>query len=99
MPTLRLSKASSAAELLAAAEFRRRVFFERRGVMFDEQREALRDRQGHVLVLHEGSKIVASGRVLPFPSPLSPLLALSDAWGVDADAEVGRIVCERSPHN
>jgi hypothetical protein len=97
MSQLRLSKARSDAELRAAADFRREVFFERRGVVFDEEREARRDRQGHVLVLQEGTKIVASARVLRFPSPLSPLLGHSDALGVDADTEVGRVVAKRAP--
>ena len=92
--------ASSDLEIARAAAFRRRVFMDRRGVSFDEALEARRDRQGHVFLLRDGGAPVATARVLPYPSPLSPLeaLALAPALaGSGVDSEVGRIAAVASP--
>lgn len=95
---LRLVRASSAAELAQAAAFRREVFFDRRGVVFDEALEDQRDREGHVFLLNDGSTPLATARVLPYPSKVSPMIELGQgAGGHDADAEVGRIAAIRSP--
>jgi hypothetical protein len=95
---LRLVRASSAAERAQAAAFRREVFLDRRGVVFDEALEAQRDREGHVFILCDGSTPLATARVLPYPSKVSPMIELGQgAGGHDADAEVGRIAAVRSP--
>ena len=90
--------ASSDLEIARAAAFRRRVFMDRRGVSFDEALEARRDREGHVLLLRDAGAPVATARVLPHPSPLSPLTTLAPALAVHgADSEVGRIAAVASP--
>jgi hypothetical protein len=71
---------------------------DRRGVSFDEALEARRDREGHVLLLRDAGAPVATARVLPHPSPLSPLTTLAPALAVHgADSEVGRIAAVASP--
>ena len=93
----RLVRASSVEERAQAASFRREIFLDRRGVTFDETLEARRDREGHVFLLFDGSTPVATARVLPYPSAVSPVLELGQgAGGHDADAEVGRIAAIRS---
>jgi len=82
-------------ELQQAAQFRREVFWQRRGVAFDEQLEARRDRAGRVFLLFDEGGLVATGRLLPYPSLLSPLLTLTQRIeGVDS--ELGRIAAVRS---
>jgi len=96
-PALHFLRASSAEARARAAAFRREVFLDRRGVVFDERLEAERDLDGHVFLLSDGSAPIATGRVLPYPSRFSPLLELGRGLGCeDADAEVGRIVAVRS---
>jgi hypothetical protein len=96
--TLRLTVALSADDRARAAAFRREVFFDRRGVLLDEALEAQRDREGHVFLLLDGSTPVATARVLPYPSTVSPMLELGQASGcLGAEAEVGRIAAVRSP--
>ena len=71
---------------------------DRRGVSFDDALEARRDREGHVLLLRDAGAPVATARVLPHPSPLSPLTRLAPALaGHGADSEVGRIAAVASP--
>ena len=92
--------ASSDLDIARAAAFRRRVFMDRRGVSFDDALEARRDRQGHVFLLRNDGALVATARVLPHPSPLSPLEALALAPAIAAsgvDSEVGRIAAVASP--
>jgi len=97
-PALHFVRASSAEARARAAAFRREVFLDRRGVVFDERLDAERDLNGHVFLLSDGSTPLATARVLPFPSRLSPLLELGSGFGCeDADAEVGRIAAVRSP--
>ena len=97
-PALHFVRASSPKARARAAAFRREVFLDRRGVVFDERLDAERDLNGHVFLLSEGSTPLATARVLPFPSRLSPLLELGSRFGCeDADAEVGRIAAIRSP--
>jgi hypothetical protein len=96
--SLRLTVAASAEHRARAAAFRREVFFDRRGVLLDEVLEAQRDREGHVFLLLDGSTPVATARVLPYPSTVSPMLELGQgSGGLRADAEVGRIAAVRSP--
>jgi hypothetical protein len=97
MTRLRLVEARSSEEIARAAEFRRQVFLDRRRVSFDDRLETRRDREGHVFLLLEGSRTVATGRVLPYPSRLSPVLGLCQDLRLDADSEVGRIAAVRSP--
>jgi hypothetical protein len=106
MDRFRLVHARSEQEIAAAAEFRRRAFFDRRGVQLDEALEAQRDQEGHVFVLVEATAIVATGRILPFPSRLSPVLELKRDHYDDADdaatfpkgdSEIGRIAAVPSP--
>jgi hypothetical protein len=93
-----LTVASSGEERARAAAFRREIFLARRGVVFDEALEARRDREGHVFLLSDGGRPLATARVLPYPSRLSPVLELGqDLGGLAADAEVGRIAAVRSP--
>ena len=95
---LTFSCASSDLDIARAAAFRRRVFMDRRGVSFDEALEARRDRQGYVFLLRSDGAPVATARVLPYPSPLSPLAALAPALaGSGVDSEVGRIAAVASP--
>jgi hypothetical protein len=97
MSRLRVVRALSDSELARAAEFRRGVFFERRRVVFDESLESRRDRAGHVLLLLKDSTPVATARVLPYPSDLSPVASMCRDLGIDADSEVGRIAAVPSP--
>lgn len=97
-PAHHFVRASSAEARARAAAFRREVFLDRRGVIFDERLDAERDLNGHIFLLSDGSTPIATARVLPFPSRLSPLLELGRGLGCeDADAEVGRIAAVRSP--
>lgn len=94
----RLVRASSAPELALASAFRSSVFEERRGVRFDEELEACRDRAGHVFLLFDRGELVATGRALAFPSSLSPLAGLAPDLGTSgADSEIGRIAALCSP--
>ena len=96
--SLRLLRASTEHDLRVAASFRRALFLERRGVRFDDLLEARRDRAGHVFLLLDANRPVATARVLPFPSRLSPLSDLQlDLRQVGVDSEVGRIAAVRSP--
>jgi hypothetical protein len=97
MDRFRFVVARSDDEIERAAEFRRRVFFQRRGVVFDEPLEARRDRAGHVFLLLEDANPVATARLLPYPSELSPVLSLSQDLGIDADSEIGCIAAVSSP--
>lgn len=97
MDQLRLVQAMSDEEIERAAHFRRQVFLDRRRVVFDELLESRRDREGHVFLLLEGSTMVATGRILPYPSALSPVLSLNQNLAVDADSEIGRIASVPSP--
>ena len=93
----RLLRASTEPDLRVAASFRRDVFLERRGVTFDDLLEARRDREGHVLLLLDGNRPVATARVLPFPSRLSALPGRRiDHDRIGVDSEVGRIAAVRS---
>jgi hypothetical protein len=94
---LQLIRASTNDELHAAAAFRRSIFFERRGVSFDEVLEARRDRAGHVLLLLAGGQPVATARILRYPTHLSTLHEMAPALDADADSEVGRIAALASP--
>ena len=95
--SLRLLRASTEHDLRVAASFRRDVFLERRGVMFDDLVEARRDRAGHVLLLLDADRPVATARVLPFPWRLSSLPELRiDLGRIGVDSEVGRIAAVRS---
>jgi hypothetical protein len=92
-----LSCARTDEERARATSFRRQVFLQRRNVVFDELLEARRDREGHLFLLTEGSVPVATARVLPYPSALSPVLGLGQELGEAAgDSEVGRIAAARS---
>jgi hypothetical protein len=94
---LRVVRASSNDDIERAAELRRQVFLDRRGVLFDDELEALRDRRGDVFLLLEGEgRIVATARVLPFPAALSPLVGLTHGLRTGADSEIGRIAAVRS---
>ena len=74
------------------------MFLERRQVVFDELLEARRDRAGHLLLVLEDGAPVATARVLPHPSPLSPVLDLAPVLARHgADSEVGRIATLTSP--
>ena len=97
---LRLIRAASNVEIEQAATFRRDVFLERRHVAFEECLEARRDRdpKSHVFLVLDGSSPVATARVQPYPSELSPVLRLSQGLGnLGADSEVGRIATVQSP--
>jgi hypothetical protein len=98
MPRFRLLEARSDAERGAAAELRRQIFFERRRIAFDEVLEARRDREGHVFLLFDAERLVATGRVLPYPCRLSSVLATSGALGSDDDSEIDRVAALPSPH-
>jgi len=92
-----LSCARSDEERTGMASFRRQLFLDRRSVAFDELLEARRDRDGHLFLLTEGTLPVATGRVLAYPSRLSPVLGLGQELGAaGADSEVGRIAAARS---
>jgi hypothetical protein len=92
-----LSCARSDEERARAVRFRRQVFLQRRHVAFDELLEARRDREGHLFLLTEGAIPVATARVLPYPSALSPVRGLGQELGeAVADSEVGRIAAARS---
>ena len=96
--SLRLLRASTEHDLRAAASFRRDLFLGRRGVMLDDLLEARRDREGHVLLLLDADRPVATARVLPFPSRLSSLPDLPiDLRQMGVDSEVGRVAAVRSP--
>ena len=97
MNRFRLVQALSAADIERAAEFRRQVFLGRRRIVFDEQLEVRRDREGSVFLLLEDAAIVATGRILPYPSELSPVLSLTPGLAIDADSEIGRIAALPSP--
>jgi len=97
MNQLRLVQALSTGDIERAAEFRRQVFFGRRRVVFDQLLEARRDREGSVFLLFEDATIVATGRILPYPSELSPVLSLTPDLAIDADSEIGRIAALPSP--
>ena len=84
--------AASSSELQKAASLRHQLFLERRGLDLDETLEARRDESGFVLLLSEGSTPVATARVSPYPSPLSPLPA-GLCQGLGADSEISRIAC------
>jgi hypothetical protein len=90
-------RASSEEEFERAARFRRDVFLDRSGVVFDEKLEARRDREGSVFLLLEGTAMVATGRLLPYPSRLSPVRGLMTGEPCrGADSEIGRIAAIRS---
>jgi hypothetical protein len=97
MQRFRLLEARSEPERVRAAEFRRRVFFERRRIAFDEVLEARRDREGHVFLLFDEERLVATGRALPYPCRLSSVLATSGALGGDDDTEIDRVAALPSP--
>lgn len=95
---LRLIRAEAGPERRLAAAFRRSVFFGRRQVLFDEVEEARRDRYGYVFLLLDGRAVLATARVLPYPSALSPIRELDgDFASGSADSEVGRIAAIRTP--
>jgi hypothetical protein len=95
---LRLVRAETSHERRLAAAFRQRVFFERRQVLFDEILEARRDRHGYVFLLLDGRTVVATARVLPYPSALSPMQELGGDFATRAaDSQVGRIAAVRTP--
>jgi hypothetical protein len=80
------------------ADFRRRVFLDRRQLVLDDEREAERDRQGYVFALSDAGVMVGTTRVLPYPSEHSPLRALgADVADANADSEIGRIACVEAP--
>lgn len=90
----RLTRVGSAEQLVIAGQLRERAFRERRGIRFDEALEARRDREGHVFLLFDRETPIAVGRVLPYPSRLSPLVDLSRVAGAcTADSEIGRVAC------
>ena len=90
----RLTRVASAEQLELASQLRERAFRERRGIQFDEALEARRDREGQVFLLFDRATPVAVGRVLPYPSRLSPLVDLSRVAGAHgADSEIGRVAC------
>ncbi len=92
-----LSCARSDEERARTASVRRQLFLDRRSVAFDELLEARRDRAGHLFLLTEDALPVATGRVLPHPSRLSPVLDLGQELGAaGGDSEVGRIAAARS---
>jgi len=92
-----LTRVSSAEQLEVATRLRERAFRERRGIHFDQSLEAGRDREGHVFTLLDRGTPIAVGRVLPYPSRLSPLVDLSRVAGAyGADSEIGRVACVAS---
>ena len=93
-PRFTLTRVESQRDLERAATLRAQVFRERRRIQFDEALEARRDREGHLFLLFDHSRPIAVGRVLPYPSRLSPLVDLSRRAGtLGADSEVGRVAC------
>jgi len=92
-----LTRVSGTEELEVATQLRERAFRERRGIHFDQSLEAGRDREGHVFMLLDRATPIAVGRVLPYPSRLSPLVDLSRLAGAyGADSEIGRVACVAS---
>jgi hypothetical protein len=89
-----LAHVNSKEQFETAAALRERLYRERRRIRFDEALEARRDREGHVFLLFDRAIPVAVGRVLPYPSRLSPLVDLSrNAGALGADSEIGRVAC------
>jgi hypothetical protein len=101
-PRFELERADTSEQFQTAAALRKRVFRDRRNVSFDEALEARRDREGHLFLLSDRGTPLAVGRVLPYPSRLSPLVDLSlVAKRHGADSEIGRVACvadSEAPH-
>src|SRR4051794_18364343 len=95
---IQLLRCSSAEELERAGIFRNHVFRSRRNVSFSEGLERRRDARGTVFLLLSGEQEVATARVQPFPSEISPVSDLAARFrDSGADTEVGRVAAVRSP--
>jgi hypothetical protein len=95
---IQLLRCTTAEELDRSRAFRDHVFQSRRNVALSDRLERRRDGRGAVLLLLHGGDPVATARVGPFPSDVSPLTSLgAPLRDTGADTEVGRVAAVRSP--